>query len=298
MVPRPVLALVVLLGSVRLARADDSERAATLRGRGDELARRGEYADAIAAFKAADRASPRAAHACLIALAYLRRSLWPQAELYLARCERRRTASDPIPEWIDDARAQLAAGLAAAPVTTVEVRIEPASVAAMIRVSAFPDDVFDPQPIHLQAGRYTIEVAAPGFATVTRAIELDGKGRRVIEVELEAARRPVVEIVAAKVNSPVRPWAMRFAVTSGVAAVGAIALHVLAARTRADLGEATTLDAYRARETRFDLERASAISLYGVAAITGGLALYLRARVELGAQLSSDRTVVTLGWRR
>ena len=105
------LAPLVVVLSARIARADD---VADLEARGEELARQSEYTQAIEAFKAADLRKPRATHACMIGLAYMRRELWPQAELFLALCEKRATPGDQPPSWIDEAEHQLAAKLSAA----------------------------------------------------------------------------------------------------------------------------------------------------------------------------------------
>src|SRR4051812_38168470 len=113
-----VAATLALHGSARADEADD------LATQGEELARRAEYAQAIEKFKAADRARPRALHACMIGLAYLRRQLWPQAEVFLARCRKRAVGTDTLPEWMADAEAQLTTQLASAPVTAVEIIVK------------------------------------------------------------------------------------------------------------------------------------------------------------------------------
>jgi hypothetical protein len=71
-----MLPILVIAAVARLAHADD---VADLEKRGQELAKQNEYTQAIDAFKRADRLAPRAAHACMIGLAYLRREMWPQA---------------------------------------------------------------------------------------------------------------------------------------------------------------------------------------------------------------------------
>src|SRR5690606_20883724 len=106
--------------------AESGER---LRARGEQLAKDGRYTEAIDAFKAAEKIEPRARHACLIALAYTRRELWPQAEIFLEQCEQRATPADPIPEWVPTARQQLAERLATVNVAPVDIRVEPTGVA-------------------------------------------------------------------------------------------------------------------------------------------------------------------------
>src|SRR5207244_1267948 len=97
---RHVLLLCAVAIPCRLAFADD---VADLEARGQELAKASEYSQAIEVFKQADAKRPRAAHACMIGLAYLRRELWPQAELFLALCEHRAVPGDQPPDWIDEA---------------------------------------------------------------------------------------------------------------------------------------------------------------------------------------------------
>src|ERR1700733_8442606 len=96
--------LIAVALCARSARADE---VSDLEARGEQLAKSSEYTQAIAAFKAADLRRPRAVHACMIGLAYLRRELWPQAELFLASCEKRASPGDQPPGWIDAAEHQL-----------------------------------------------------------------------------------------------------------------------------------------------------------------------------------------------
>src|SRR5688572_8864518 len=100
-----ILAIVVagLLAASGLAAADDREE---LQAKGEQLAKDGRFVEAIDAFKAADLIQPRASHACLIALAYTRRELWPQAELFLSVCHHRAKGGDPLPEWVPLAEQQ------------------------------------------------------------------------------------------------------------------------------------------------------------------------------------------------
>lgn len=302
-----------LVGAVVLALAGSAyaDEADNLVAQGDDLARRAEYAQAIEKFKAADRARPRAMHACMIGLAYLRRQLWPQAEVFLSRCRKRAIASDPLPEWMDDAESQLAMQLKAAPVTAVEIVVQPPGVAASITTSSFaPDEQFDPQVIHLPAGRHTITATAPGFVTAKAEVNVSGSGTARVELVLVPVPPPKLPERAEPIAipSPVvvrdnghRNWGNRLLIGAGGAAAGAILLHVLAWRTRDKL--MGTAEEYRANETTFDVERAGAISLYAIAGIAAGIGIYLRQTHEelparVGAAMTGDGAMVTIGWSR
>ena len=118
---------------------------------GEQLAKEGRLTEAIESFKAADKLEQRAKHACLIALAYIRRELWPQAEIFMTRCHQRATAGDPVPDWAALAEKQMNERLSSAKVSAVHIRIEPTALAATakISVSSFPaDETFAPRTIH------------------------------------------------------------------------------------------------------------------------------------------------------
>src|SRR5688572_10205627 len=123
-----------------------ADGAASKVARGEELAKQGRLTEAIDSFKAADKIEKRAKHACLIALAYIRRELWPQAEIFLTMChERAKGTSDPVPDWVPLAEQTLKERLAKAKVAAVKIRIAPDSLSsqALIAVSSFePDELF------------------------------------------------------------------------------------------------------------------------------------------------------------
>ena len=144
-----------------------------LEARGEQLAKQNDYTQAIATFKQADALQPRAAHACMIGLAYMRRELWPQAELFLALCEKRAAPTDQPPAWIDEAEHQLAQKLSAARIPAVTITVTPANVDAKLTVSTFePDEAFAPQTIHLAPGMHVVQVTAPGYLPQRRDVEV------------------------------------------------------------------------------------------------------------------------------
>src|SRR4051812_25405708 len=174
------VAALALIGVSGQAHADDRE---ALQARGEEQAKDGHYVDAIESFKAADKIQPRAIHACLISLAYTRRELWPQAELFLSICHQRAKAGDPLPDWVSLADQQIKDRLVAAGV--VEVTIEAKPPNAKVTVSSFaPDEVFEPRTIHLPIGRHVIFARAPGYTDAQVTVDLTDRSPKHIVLEL------------------------------------------------------------------------------------------------------------------
>ncbi|MDX2089230.1 MAG: PEGA domain-containing protein [Kofleriaceae bacterium] len=294
------LGFVVALLLAAPARAEDAD---TLRKDGEVLARQGSYAAAIEKFKAADRLAPRAAHACMIGLSYMRRKLWAQAELYFTRCTRRAESGETLPDWVPAAKEQLAAGLAESQVTPVVIEVIPAGVAAEVTVSSLPGETFDPQTIHLPAGSYAITVKAPGFATQEQTIELFGT-RAPVRASFTLVAEAPPPLRTRDVSR--RRWSNRLFIVGGVAAVGGAVAHALAWNQRGKLEDArlaNDLEGYRDNETAFDVTRTLTFTLYGVTAVSVGAALYLRMTgneppVQVSAGFGADRAMVTIGWSR
>jgi hypothetical protein len=176
---RRVVVIAVLLASSR-ARADDVD---DLVAKGQELAKQSEWTQAIATFKQADAHRTRTLHACMIALAYTRRELWPQAELYFTRCHARANAADPLPDWAAEAEATLASKIAGANIPVLTISVVPA--AATIAVSSFErDESVAPGTIHLAPGHHTLQITAPGYTPATREITMAAGETRTLAVEL------------------------------------------------------------------------------------------------------------------
>jgi len=173
-----------------VARAD---QLGDLEAQGEDLAKRSEYTRAIEAFKQADRIAPRANHACMIGLAYLRRELWSQAEVWLSICEQRVNASDPAPSWIDEAEHQLGSKLSDAQIPAITFVVTPPGANARIALSTFAsDESFPPRTVHLAAGTYVVEVRAPGYHALTREITIRAGEPVTVTLALEpdAAAKP------------------------------------------------------------------------------------------------------------
>lgn len=294
-----------------LARA---EPAADLQADGERLAKQGNYAAAIDKFKAADRIEPRASHACLIALAYTRRNLWPQAEIWRTTCHERASASDPLPEWMPAADKQIDDAIATANVAPVTIRVEPteAAATAQLTVSSFaPDETFAPRVIHLPPGIHTIFARAPGFADAQQLVEVKDRHPRVIVLTLhrpgeQVAAPPAPAAAPAPPRSKV-PWI----VIGAGAALGVAAgiYHVTLYRDAYDqLNNAKTPTEYRMIDATgtYDFRRKVVIGLYGAAAVTLGVGIVLRYTVFAHAETAPAVAfvpepgggVVSLGWIR
>lgn len=312
----PVRILAILIAGLVLvlpasARAD---RASELAARGEELAKAGRLTEAIDTFKQADRIRPRASHACLIALAYFRRELWPQAEVYLDACRVRSGANDPLPEWFALAHQQLVERLATADVAAVEIRVEPVELAATasIGMSSFlPDERFAPQIVHLSPGTHVITATVEGHPAAQQTIEVKGRSKLTVRFDFAAAGGVSVLAPAPPTRRRSRvPW-MVTAIGGAVVVAGA-GFHVFAFKPVRDrLIDATddTPDPalYDANEGSFETRRAVTIALYGLGAAAVITGLVLRAgrygdepdraaRITLGA--TDGGAVVGVEWSR
>ena len=308
------LAIVVAgLGVLAPSVATADETAETFRARGEQLAKDGRYSEAIDAFKQAERMEPRARHACLIALAYTRRELWPQAEIFLAQCESRATPADPLPEWVPVAKQQLAERLAAVNVARVELKVEPAGADVKLAVSSFaPDELFTPRAIHLPPGRHVVIATAKGYNDAQKTVEVSDRSPQtgtitMLPIEDKTIPGPggggVVSPAPAKSKVPLA----LMATGGGLVAVGA-ALHVFWYKpARDDLAATTDRGMYDGALTdKWSRARAVTIGVYAVGAATLVTGLVLRftlfEKAESAPQVSVTPTdgggMVSVGWTR
>jgi hypothetical protein len=268
--------LVVVVALVGPAIADDP---ASLRSEGEVLARVGRYSEAIDHFKAADHILPAAANACLIALAYTRRELWPQAELWLDTCRNRATAADPAPDWAPTAAAQIRTRLAAANVAAVDIVVTPRG--AEVTVSSFAlDERFTPRTIHVPMGRHVFIATAPGYEDGRAELIVDDKSPKRVEIALE--RRGIITR---------GPRSLRIAgLAAGGAAIVAAGAGIafgLQARTDASALSNHTVGTWTAAdEQRFDAGQTAnhrmvgAYVIGGALVVAGGSLYYLGARTH------------------
>lgn len=266
----------IILCGAALASEVTAEDADRLRARGETLAKDGRYSDAIDAFKAADRVERRASHACLIALAYTRRELWPQAEIFMAKCHERARPDDPAPDWMTKAEQQISERLATANVAPISITTEPA-VSAELTVSSFaPDESFSRRTIHLPFGQHVIFAKAQGYEVAKQEIDVrDRKPQSVVIHLVKAGEQPASAIAPPPPPQPSRtqlPTKPVLFAGAGLIAAGVVVNATFYLSARDQLAESTTPAEYQRRESAYDISRTVMFGLYGVgaaAAITG-----------------------------
>jgi hypothetical protein len=287
-----LIAVVVVAAFGATARADT---AAELQARGEALAKDGHFTDAIDAFKQADRLEVRASHACLIALAYTRRELWPEAEVWLDTCQKRVKPGDSYPDWGPEMEKQIAQRLAAASVAAVEIVVEPPGVAAQISAPSFPpDETFGPRTIHPPLGHHVIFARAPGYRDGERAIDITDK----------TPQRVVIVLNPIATGAP-SPRGRSLLIAGGVtAAVGGVTLGLMAFEYyKLDAASnANSSTRYGDHKTLYDVARIATLATWTASAallITGEI-LHRRSAESptLAAVPVDGGAIVSIGWQR
>jgi hypothetical protein len=262
--------------------------------RGEELGRQGSWTQAIDHFKAADRIAPRARHACLIGLAYARRELWAEAELFFAACHRRSAPGDPLPEWLPEAETQLAQKLAVSNAAAITIVIDPPEAAPKISVSSFaPDETFAPGTFHLAPGTHVIDVEAPGFDPGQRKIYISDATPQLIRIALHEPRE----------RSRV-PWII---IGTGVAiGLGGLAYDHFVLQPTRDLSTSAIYQwQYEQAKVDFPTQQHIALGLFTTAAVVTTIGVVLRYTVyrhrdrepvRVGALLARGTTGIAIEW--
>ena len=304
-----VAGLVAVLGTFvpAVAVAESGEE---LRARGEQLAKDGRYSEAIDAFKAAEKLEPRARHACFIALAYTRRELWAQAEIFLDTCHKRASPGDPLPEWVPMVDELLKERLALA--APIEIKVEPATADVKLAVSSFAnDELMKPRTIHLPPGRHVIIATAEGFNDAQKTVEVTDKTPQVVTITMLAIAIKGPDgghlVGGGRVTpaSPIPVYVM--AAGAGIGVIGAF-VHVFAYwPARKDLAKiAANAPEYPAAEDKWSSRRSLTIGIYSVGAavlITGAVLKFTvfkskEAPVQVGVSPQDGGGMVTVGWNR
>jgi hypothetical protein len=281
--------------------ADPSE--SELQTRGQALAKDGRYTEAIDAFKAADKVALRASHACLIALAYTRRELWSQAELWLSTCHERVAPGDGLPEWAAELENTLRQRLATQNVAAIEIKVEPQEDAARITVSGFPpDESFAPRMIHLPFGHYVITAKTPGYRDTQTTVEVTDKATRNVTLKLDDGK----SANAPAPLPPPRPDHSKTLMLAGgiTAGVGLLTFGWMAYeyRSLSDAHDKNNLQSWNDHDGRYRIARASTIGLWaagGALVVTGLLLRPSKPEAPVvGAAPLPGGAMVSIGWQR
>ena len=266
--------------------------AADLQAQGEQLAKDGKYTEAIDSFKAADKLQATAAHACLIALAYTRRELWPQAEIWLSQCQvRANPQTDPLPDYAAAEQDQINQRLAAANVAPVEIEVQPPGVGARVTVSSFaPDEQFSPRTIHLPPGIHQIIVSAPGYRDGQQLLDIKDKTPQHVVIKLlkpeqQQALPPPPPPSGPTVKPDRTPYYVLGA--GGALALTGVALHLFYYKPLHDKLETNDIMTYNTYSSDFDTAREVTIGVYVGAAIVLGIGTYLKV-----SQKTSESTTV------
>ncbi|MEO8553742.1 MAG: hypothetical protein ABI678_27405 [Kofleriaceae bacterium] len=295
------LALLLVLMCSQ-AHADDD-----LAAQGEALAKAGDFSRAIDAFKAADKQKPTTRNACMIGLAYLRREAWPQAELFLAECKQRASATDPAPDWLATSETQLAEKLAAANVAAVAIEVTPVSD-ARVTVSSFAlDESFvAPHTLHLAPGRHTFEVRVDGYDLASKTITIPDKQPIQVHIELvptgtRAQLPPPVPPAPAASKTPYIVMGAGAALGLGAIAYGLVVVRPMQTR----LADTRNRDIYNKERDRFLPRRNLTFVAVGVAIatiVTGAILRYTvfsaEAPVQVGLVPTEGGGVVTFAFDR
>ncbi|HEY4180196.1 MAG TPA: hypothetical protein VGM90_25310 [Kofleriaceae bacterium] len=308
---RPVLVgAALVVSAVNVAAQPSPEPSAPtapdpLVAEGQQLAASGEYSRAIAKFKESDAQKPTAEKACLIALAYTRRELWSQAELFFARCAARAGGGDSLPTWANDAKQVLQQKLAATDASAVTFVVDPASLDAQIALTGFPaDETFGPQTVHLAPGTYEVTAHVPGKTDAHEHIIVAPHAPQTVTLN-------VVTPPPLPAPAPVGPaehgrgmaTSTKIWIGAGALAVVGIGMHIGMGVEHGKLSDAQDSSAWDDHDGTYRGLRIGTIAFYGAAVVTGvvGYVVYRgesRERLSVAALPTDGGAFVSLSWTR
>ncbi|MBA2539419.1 MAG: hypothetical protein H0V17_07285 [Deltaproteobacteria bacterium] len=273
-----------------------ADRADDLVTEGQELGKQGRFREALGKFRAAEELRPRALHACLMGLAFLRDDQLGASGLAFADCRRRGTAAEPPPSWVSVEEQALAARLAESQLGTVELELSPEIIMLSTPAIADGDPLAASRTLYLPAGNHMIRGRSRDGRTVAITVTVSAKSSHTVVLQL-AERAPVAPFTE---SAPKLPW---IAIGSGaaLATIGAL-VHVTALRdAHGDADQAAAAD-YDAKLDRYKTTRLVTVSLYAAGAAAIATGLFLRSRHKHAPQLSADvtatRAVLALEWHR
>ena len=285
--------IVVAIALARAGSAYAAPTATELQERGEGLARDGHFSEAIDAFKAADRLESRASHACLIALAYTRRELWPQAEVWLATCQQRATRADALPDWAAELETTITKRLEVVNAAPITIAVEPGDADVKLAVSSFaPDETFAPRTIHLPPGRHVILAKAAGYADTEKVVDVIDRSPQHISIRM---RKPSVA------PDHGRALLVAGAIAAGAGAITYGWMSFEYVRLR-DASNQNSLDGYNQHYDRYAIAKWSTLALGTTGAVCLVIGGVLHSRgdegVVAGVAPISGGGLVTVGWQR
>ncbi len=293
-----IAAIALIVSFAAPAQADDARRrqADALVTEGVELGRHGKFELAIERFREAERAFPRAIHACNIGLAYRLWKRYPQAYRYLRRCQS--LATEKLPSWVRREEKGVLKRLRRGKYAPVAVHVAPAGAMLSLATLFGPDErLAAPVTLWLPHGSHELVATLAGHETLTHEVSVANS--EPMRLDLTLARRtvltakPVVEKPAtppAEKPAPIEPapvspppsdtpiagWAT---LGSGVLAAGVGGLLHGLAVSRADRIRGMVAGTQADSElSSFDLEKGLALGMYGVGAVAIGIGSWLLAR--------------------
>jgi hypothetical protein len=285
---------MVLLASVPAA----ADHADDLVAEGQALAKQGQLDAAVARFRQADRARPRALHDCLIGLAYLRSEKISEAEIEISSCRRRASSVDPLPDWLPPIEKQVRDG--ADKLVLVEL---PALEGRDVIVRELFDGASFTVPgrVHLTPGEYHIKDQAQEYVLVVAT----GEPPSLRTVQAEPSIAPAPSPAPPPPPAPTSHARAGTYVLAGGATlfVAAAAVHLGVMRPRRnDVLEAQNPAEYSDRVSSFHSARAVTIGLYSAAAVAlvAGALLYRHdhGAPAIGVAVDHQSAMLTIEVRR
>jgi len=268
-----------------LAHAETAEdKAAALVAEGEALGKAGKYDQALERFRRAEAIAPNAVHDCFMAIALTRQQSLTRARFFLERCKRRSEQSPPVP-WYEEAHGQLVASMMDHGKLQVIVAASDTDVvaAARIEIRGFEDlPLQSGDAVFLPAGRHRVTVRHNGYKIAKQQISIAPDEPLKVTATLvretpESVVRAEPRVAARK--TPVAAYTIYGA--AGIALVAGVAFHINGAMARSDAIDANERRdeaAYEVHRDRIVVNRAIAVSLYSVGALSAAVATYLLLR--------------------